>query len=69
MALKKYCRSKMVRPKEEDTDYIYDEKTDDPILYDDLSSHICDCAEQWFKFQTNDPVTIIDRKYDKELKK
>ena len=47
----------------------YDEKTDDPILYDDLSSHISDCAEQWFKFQTNDPVTIIDRKYDKELKK
>ena len=69
MALRKYSRSKMVRPREKDPINIYDDKTDDPILYFDLFNYIKRCAEQWHRSKICDPVCIIDREYNKELKK
>ena len=70
MALKKYCRSKMVRPKEEDTDYIYDKKTDDKMYYFDVCLYISGCAETWYEYGTYDnPICMIDHGYVELIKK
>ena len=71
MALKKYCRSKMVRPKEEeDTNYIYDKKTDDFMYYFDVSFYISRCAEIWYEDGTYDnPICMIDQGYVELIKK